>query len=488
MKKIIFSVFIVFGILILNSCDDGDSFTVSSNNALSFSADTIRFDTVFSTVPSSTRSFWVYNKSGNGLRCSSVRLEGGNQFGFRVNVDGIYLSPEEGYRANNIEVRNKDSIRVYVELTSALTNKDLPVEINDNLVFNLESGLQQKVALNAWSWDATQIKNCTISKDSTLSGDKPLVVYGNLTIEEGSTLTIAAGTTLYFHGDAGIDVKGRIVCAGTASSNIIMRGDRLDHMFDYLPYDRVSGQWNGLHIAESSYDNEVSYTDIHGAFNGIVVDSSDVSRNKLLLSNSTIHNCQGYGMQTLNSSITISNCQLSNTLNNCLSIEGGNVNVLNTTMAQFYPFDSSRGSALCFSAAKYPLLAFDCKNSLVTGYSDDEMHGIKPSNESETPFAYTFSNCIIRTPEVEDEEVKTHFVDVVFEDVKDTVKYGRKHFVKVDGDMQQYDFSLRKESAAVDVANASTATFTDRKGNKRDDRPDIGAYEYLKSEESKIKK
>ena len=33
---------------------------------------------------------------------------------------------------------------------------------------------------------------------------------------EGSTLTIAAGTTLYFHGDAGINVNGRLICNGTA--------------------------------------------------------------------------------------------------------------------------------------------------------------------------------------------------------------------------------------------------------------------------------
>lgn len=56
------------------SCSDDDSFTTSSNNLLTFSVDTIRMDTVFSKVPTSRRSLWVYNKSGDGIRCTSVRL------------------------------------------------------------------------------------------------------------------------------------------------------------------------------------------------------------------------------------------------------------------------------------------------------------------------------------------------------------------------------------------------------------------------------
>lgn len=115
-------------------------------------------DTVFSTVPSSTRSFWVYNKSGSGLRNINVRLENGNQAGFRVNVDGTYLSPSSGFQTNGIEVRNKDSIRVFVELTSPVNNGDKPLKIEDNIVFTLESGIRQKVNLTAYSWDATIMK------------------------------------------------------------------------------------------------------------------------------------------------------------------------------------------------------------------------------------------------------------------------------------------------------------------------------------------
>lgn len=482
MKSIFYNILLLASIVTFFACSDDDSYTTSPGNLLTFSADTVRLDTVFSTVPSSTRSFWVYNKSGDGLRNISVRLEGGNQSGFRVNVDGAYLSPEQGYKVNGVDVRNKDSVRVYVELTSAAANSDAPRHLNDNLLFTLESGREQKVVLDAWSWDAQFMRDVNVASDTTLESSKPLVVYGMMTVGEGATLTIAPGTTVYFHGDAGLDVKGRLVCNGTADKNIVLRGDRLDRMFDYLPYDNVSGQWQGVRLRGQSYDNEISYTDIHGSFDGIAVDSSDVARQTLTLLNSTVHNCQGNALGITNAKVSIVNCQLTNALGSCLYINGGDVSVNNCTIAQFYPFDGNRGSALYFSGVDNPLVSFQCANTLVTGYSDDELMGGKPSADSGNAFNYSFANCIIRTPEVDDKE-KPHFLDVVFEDVKDTVGCGRKNFVLVDGDNQRYDFHLDKQSVAVDKANPGTSTKTDRDGRERDDKPDVGAYELFREEQ-----
>ena len=93
---------------------------------LSFSVDTLKMDTTFSNVPTPTRSFWVYNRTGKALRCQSVRLENGNQKGFRVNVDGSFLGSEAGFQTQNVEIRKGDSIRVFVELTSAMQNSEEP--------------------------------------------------------------------------------------------------------------------------------------------------------------------------------------------------------------------------------------------------------------------------------------------------------------------------------------------------------------------------
>jgi len=42
----------------------------------------------------------------------------------------------------------------------------------------------------------------------------------------------------------------------------------------------------------------------------------------------------------------------------------------------------------------------------------------------------------------------------------------------------KYDFRLRKESAAIGVADAATSFPTDRRGVLRDEKPDAGCYEF----------
>lgn len=477
MKSIFIYILLIVGAAnMLWSCTD-DDFSTSASDLLTFSVDTVRLDTVFSTVPSSTRSFWVHNNSGRNIRCSNVRLENGNQSGFRVNVDGAFLSPSDGYQTGNIEVRKGDSVRVFVEITSPKGNRVEPRHVTDNIVFTLEGGAQQKVNLDAFSWDAVFVRNLVVSRDTAIAAGRPIVVYGKMLVDEGATLTINSGVTLYFHADAGIDVKGRLLCRGTADNKVVLRGDRLDNMFDYLPYDNVSGQWQGLQLEETSYGNVIDFTDIHSTFDGLRVDSSDVSRETLRLSNSTIHNCQGNACYIENSKAEIINCQLTNSLGNCLYVDGGDVVVNNCTLAQYYPFDSGRGSALLFSGARHPLKSFLCSNSLVTGYSSDEMMGEKPTEGSENEFSYTFNHCIIRTPVVETED-SVHFVSVEYENPEDTTSAGMKNFVLIDTDKLRYDFHLRSESAAIDKADPNTSTTSDHDGMPRSEKPDVGAYEY----------
>ena len=77
--------------LLMGACNDDESFTTDPSMLLSFSTDTVKLDTVFSQTPTATKTMWVYNRSGKSIRCSTIRLENGNQTGFRVNVDGVYL-------------------------------------------------------------------------------------------------------------------------------------------------------------------------------------------------------------------------------------------------------------------------------------------------------------------------------------------------------------------------------------------------------------
>ncbi len=464
---------------VMTGCQDDDSFSTNVSNILSFSADTVKLDTVFSAVPTTTRTFWVHNESGDGIRCTNIRLERGNQSGFRVNVDGVYLGSESGYQASEVEIRKGDSIRVFVELTSPVNGRNKPWLVEDNLLFLLESGVTQKVNLNAYSWDAIKYRNLHITNDTTLTGDRPIIVYGKLTVEEHATLTLAAGTTLYFHDGGGIDVYGRLCSQGEAGKEVILRGDRLDWMFDYLPYDLMSGLWDGIHFYETSYDNVMEFTDLHSSFNGIVCDSADVEKQKLTLKNMTVHNCQGKGLSTVNCKVTAENCQFTNTLYECVDILGGDVTMNHCTLAQFYPFDSNRRPALnYYSTATMPLLRMDCINSIVTGYPEDVVMG---ATENENiPFNYRFISSILRTPEVEDAE---HIIDVIFENVEDTASVqGDKHFKLVDINTQHYDFHLDSLSPAINKGSKDYPVSDDRDGKARDNQPDIGCFEESKPE------
>lgn len=466
------------------ACSDDDDFSASGNYVLTLPADTVRMDTVFSNTPSSTYSFWVHNRGDKGIRISSTRLEHGNQSGFRVNVDGVYLDNANGSIAHDFEVRKDDSIRVFVEYTLRGTGKLEPQAVSDNLCFKLESGVEQKINLAAWAWDADVTDSLIVTSDMTLASSKPYVVRRGIRVAEGVTLAVEGGTTIYFGANAGIDVYGRLVVDGTPGNEVVMRGERLDHMFDYLPYDRVSGQWKGLHFAENSTGNIISYADIHSCKDAIVCDSAAIDGDVLRLdiNHSTIHNCDGYGVKALNSNIAISNTQISNTMGDCLAVYGGRCSVTYTTLAQFYPFDARRGAALRFANTyngyDYPLTMLSCTNSIVTGYGADEMMGERDKGNEELPFEYRFANCLLRTPAVsEDKEEYKFFTDVIFESSEDEIS-GKQHFANVDEDNLYYDFRLNDKSPAIGKAAPLVEFADDRLGTLRSaDTPSVGCYE-----------
>ena len=105
-------------VVVTAACTNDDDFVTSSANRVAFSADTIRFDTLFANVPSTTRSVWVYNHSKENIRFQNVST--GKTAGFRVNVDGIYLGAENNYQSSDIELRKGDSLRVFVSSPSRI--------------------------------------------------------------------------------------------------------------------------------------------------------------------------------------------------------------------------------------------------------------------------------------------------------------------------------------------------------------------------------
>ena len=434
MKRIFY---VLICALITVACEDDGKFSSGSGMRLDFQVDTLKMDTVFSGTPSSTYAFWVHNRQESGIILKTVRLKKGNQTGYRANVDGIYLDNSNGSQISNVEIRRKDSILVFVELTAQATHQQEPKLVEEDLLFSLENGNEQSVNLRAWAWDAQKLYDPEITKDTLIESDVPLVIYGDMTIHEGVTLTLR-NTRLFFHDNSGMEVYGSLKMEGCE-----LRGDRLDRMFDYLPYDRVSGQWKGLHFYESSVGNEFVETAIKNTMDGVVLDSAmlDPDSYRLQMRKCVVHNCQGDGVRVVNSKVRIDHCQLTNTEGDCLTLYGGMAEISYCTIAQFYPFSANRGAAVRLaSEADLPLKSFYCEGTIATGYEENVLKLEQVDEEVD----YLFSNCLLRAPVIED----SHFADIIWESPSDEIQ-GKNHFVKIDEENQNYDFHLNDQSTDI---------------------------------------
>lgn len=165
------------------------------------------------------------------------------------------------------------------------------------------------------------------------------------------------------------------------------------------------------------------------------------------MSHCIVHNAKGDGIIANNSYIGLSYCQLTNTLGNCLTIFGGKAEVDHCTLAQFYPFNTTaRGVALVLASSNgyevYPTLRIDCKNSIVTGYADDQVMVYLADSAT---INYTFADCLLRTPAVEGDTV--NFKRIQWETSSDSIQ-GKQHFAVVDERNLIYDFHLDSLSTA----------------------------------------
>ena len=93
--------------LLLNSSCRKEQF---GNGNLTFSTDTLTFDTVFVTLGSVTRAFKVFNTSNKAVKVEDIRLKHLVGTQFRINVDGI-----SGDHVTDVEIPAKDSIYIFVE-------------------------------------------------------------------------------------------------------------------------------------------------------------------------------------------------------------------------------------------------------------------------------------------------------------------------------------------------------------------------------------
>ena len=487
MMKIKFLI-LPFLALLAVACSDYESFSDNPNFRLEFSQDTIAFDTLVSTIPSSTKTLYAFNNNGNGMRISTIQLEGGSESKFRVNVDGRYLADGMWH---DFEVLKHDSLIIRIEMTPPEVGTNEPLYFEDKLHFLLENGVQQTVVLSGGSVDAyIQKGGLIVESDETLLTDKAYVIYDSLVVKKGATLTLTEGTRLMFHDKAALHVYGKLLVQGSLEKPVVLRGDRMDHMFDYLLYDNTPSRWEGVVIHKDSYGNEFYQCDLHSSLFGIIVEDTeqvtpDESMPSVTLDCCILHNIGGDGLQLNNCVSKVTNTQISNTLGHTVNINGGSHTFVYCTLAQFYPFTANRGDALHLASSEdggdYGLLRkAHFINCVITGYGPDVIMGENIPEDGSCD--YLFHRSFLNTPAVDDEE---HFMGCIFDQDKkkneDEKLVRQDNFMLFDTENFIYDFTPRDTSLIRSLAdpNYEGLPVFDRLGVSRlaDEGPDAGCYE-----------
>lgn len=477
--KLLIGTIIVLSLKVFISCMADENFSVSPLDKLTFSTDTVKFDTVISGQGTHTVAFEIYNQNKNGLRITKVWKDLNEKSPFRVAVDGVYIADD---MPTDFSIPAGDSLKVFLEMTPPVSGKVQPQEIIDHLNFQLESNTVQNVVLQAYGQDVEVKKNgWIITEDTLLSSRIPYQIYDSIVVQKGATVTLSAGTRLYFHNNAKFIVYGTLKAAGEIRNPILMRGDRLGNIFTDQSYDQLPGQWHGIEFKGESYGNYLNCCDIHGTSVGIICDSSDVNVEKIKIENSILHNSNNNCLQLINCKSFIGNTQVSNGKNNCVYIAGGNHEFVHCTIGSFYAFDIRSGVALYFANyidnTDMPLYNASFRNCIITGLSDDELLG-EQSQNNDVEFNYFFQNCLLNTPKFENENVENCLWDT-----EDNSVCREQNF---QFNVEQLDYSFQLDSLSIAVGNANkdiTIQYypEDRLGVNRVNGtlPDIGCYQSI---------
>ncbi len=446
---------------------------------LTFSADSVIFDTVFTSLGSATHRLMVYNPSASKIKIASIALASGTGSDFRINVDG-----QPGTSVNDIELAGGDSLFIFLRVTIDPTNVNNPFVVEDDLRF-LTNGNNQSVKLVAWGQNAHYILADTYNTgfppykvvvDSLQTvhwtEEKPYVIYGYAVVDSYGKLIIDPGTRIYFHDKSGLLAYSDAVLKveGTLDNPVHFQGDRLESEYNDLP-----GQWDRIWLMESQpgEDHEIRNAIIENGFIGIQAESFlRVATNKLILENVTVRNMNGIGIFSRIYNILGGNTVVANCGGYCMAFTGGgNYNFVQSTVANYWEYGIRKTPALFLNnflldSAENPVpipMHFDMGNSIVYGYNEDEF-GTEMVEGADS--IYFFDHALLKTKR--DVGDATLFNSVIVND--DPL------FFNTDDN----DYRLDTLSPAIDKGSETISSQipNDILGNPRGTLPDLGAYEF----------
>ena len=487
-KNIFF--FVILSLLFL-SCKK-DFFSEGTGGQLSFSNDSIIFDTVFTSVGSITKTFKVFNQNDYPVKINNIELVNASNLSvYRINIDG---EPIENF--SSISIPPQDSIFMFVEATiNPNAGTPLPFLVSDSIRFSTET-FTQYVELVAYGQNANfhtaepqdiiiiTTENDTIipsyysiNQNTTWTNDLPHVVYGYVIIEAGYELTIEAGSNIYFHNNSGIIVGnplftdnngGKITVLGELGNEVTFQGDRLDEYYKDAP-----GQWDKIWISSGSFDNTINYAIIRNSTIGVQADTlGSTTIPTLKISNTIIDNVSDIGIFAQGSSIEAKNNLITNSGRYSLVLNiGGNYDFNHCTFADFHQFGNRSTPSILinnyYEDINSNIQARDLENATFTNciFSGSLTNELSLQEDLGAAFNYMFDHCLL----------KLH-PDSSLSNLNQSNSLKIDSDVDIFEDVQSNNFELSDNSIAIDKGKISN-NLSDILEILRDDTPDLGAYE-----------
>ena len=324
---------------------------VDSTGELTYSTDTVFFDTVFTTIGSVTKTFKIYNPNNGVVKIDNMRLRGGSASHFRIAADG-----DNGIAFSDVEILPGDSLFLFAEVTVDPNDDFFPFIVEDfvDIQYN---GKNESIYLAAFGQNAHFHGGpdalTTIGCNEVWNNDLPHVVYGVLEVEPGCQLTINPGTQVYMHKGAGILInEGELHVQGELGNEVVFQGDRLDADYTDLP-----GQWGteidfqitsnqgpdiytlsrgGIWIYQST-GSTIDYAILKNGNTGIQVDTTGTNNFALTITNTKIDNMAGVGLWGQGAHIKGRNLLITNCAEGCAYFSiGGKYEMDNCTFANYW--------------------------------------------------------------------------------------------------------------------------------------------------------
>lgn len=456
MKKIVTYLLLISLLAAALACKK-QSVITSPDAILTITADTLRFDTVFTSVGSVTQYFTIINSNAQKLQISDIKLMGGNNSAYKMIVDGI-AAPQ----INNLEINAGDSIYVFVSVTINPTAADLPFIVQDSIQVTC-NGNQKLIQLQAYGQNAQFFRKLYIDKDTTWTSALPVVIVGGVQVAENSTLTIEQGCRIYLQADAPFVVDGTIKVKGTAVQPVIFQGARIDPGYRDLP-----ASWPGIYLRPGSSENTMQFAIVKNAYQGIVAVGGPLP--KLQLRACIIENIYDAGILAVGSAIDAVNCLISNCGSNLVVQAGGSYGFTHCTIVSYdNKYISHKKPVLTLSnldeaGSSYDLQAL-FRNSIIWAGGNNVDQEVVTERKGNAAFDVTFDHVLYKS--------KTSPPDV---QLLDAIANQDPAFDSINANRNYFDFHIGNKPSPAIGTGVTAGVSTDLDGRERVGTVDLGCY------------